>query len=260
MNSEDLTIPKAALVTGGARRIGRAICDRLAADGWNVAVHYRDSEDAADHVCAEIDAAGGGKAIPLCADLSDIAEARGLVARAVEAVGPLGLLVNNASIFEGPEWRDMTDDEIERHMTVNYHAPLAMMQEFGKALPDGSSGAVVNVIDQRVWNPSEYFIAYTASKSALWTVTRTMALALAPHIRVNAVGPGPTLPSPRQTEEQFEDQWRAVPLARPTRPAEIADAVAYLAGARAVTGQMIALDGGEHLGWRQGGGTTAPSE
>lgn len=260
MSGVDPAFPRTALVTGGSRRIGRAVCERLAADGWAVALSYNDSRDEAEAVCAALRAAGAPGAVALGADLADPQAARALLPRALEALGPVGLLVNNAAIFEGPDWRAMDDREISGHMAVNYHAPLALMQEFARALPAEAAGAVVNIVDQRVWNPTPQFIAYTASKAALWTVTRTMAQALAPRIRVNAVGPGPTLPGPRQTDADFEAQWRAVPLARPTAPAEIAEAVVYLAGARAVTGQMLALDGGEHLGWRHAGSGATPVE
>jgi len=173
------------------------------------------------------------------------------VHEATRATGPIGLLVNNAAIFEGPDWQEMTAAEIDQHMAVNFRAPLLMMQAFAEELGANQAGAIVNLIDQRVWNLTPYFPAYTASKMALWTATRQMALALAPRIRVNAVGPGPTLQGARQSPTDFAAQWRAVPLARRTREGEVADAVSYLAQARAVTGQMLALDGGEHLGWSQ---------
>lgn len=247
----DADIPRTALVTGGAKRIGRAVCDRLAAEGWRVALHYHGSAEEAEAACAEIRAASGVPVEALCADLSDTAATRALIRDAAAALGPVGLLVNSAAIFEGPDWHAMTDEEVDRHMAINFRAPLALMQEFAFALPQGAAGAIVNLIDQRVWNLTPAFPAYTASKTALWTATRQMALALAPAIRVNAVGPGPTLQGPRQSPADFEAQWRAVPLTRRTRAEEIADAVLFLAGARAVTGQMLALDGGEHLGWRQ---------
>lgn len=256
----DPEIPRAALVTGGARRIGRAVCDRLSADGWRIALHYHGSSEEADEACAEIGAASGRTVAPVRADLADPAETRALIGAAVAAVGPLGLLVNSAAIFEGPDWRDTTEEEIDRHMAINFRAPFMLMQEFARALPPGEAGAIVNIIDQRVWNLTPYFPAYTASKTALWTATRQMALALAPRVRVNAVGPGPTLQGPRQSPADFEAQWRGVPLARRTRAVEISEAVAYLAAARAVTGQMLALDGGEHLGWRQDNDGTVPVE
>lgn len=247
----DYEIPKTALVTGGGKRIGRAVCDALAAEGWSIAVHYHESEGEAEAACKELRAAGAPKAAAIQGDLSDAGAVARLLPAAIQALGDVGLLINSAAIFEGPDWRTMDAAEIDAHMAVNFRAPLLLTQAFAELLPDRYGGAVVNLIDQRVWNLTPYFPAYTASKTALWTATRQMALALAPRIRVNAVGPGPTLQGPRQRPEDFEAQWRAVPLARQTQPAEIAEAVLYFARARAVTGQMLALDGGEHLGWRQ---------
>src|SRR5262249_54563678 len=129
------------------------------------------------------------------------------------------------------------------------YAPLKLIQDFARVLPANQSGLVVNMLDQRVWNPTPYFLSYTVAKAGLWTLTQTLALALAPRIRVNAIGPGPTLPSPRQSEAQFQAQWARMPLGRGTTPSEIADAVAFILDAPAMTGQMIALDGGQHLGW-----------
>ena len=138
-------------------------------------------------------------------------------------------------------------------MEVNLRAPLVLTRAFAEQLPDGVEGNVINVIDQRVWNLTPHFTSYTVSKAALWTLTRTLALALAPRIRVNAVGPGPTLPSARQTEEQFRRQWSSLPLMRRVAPEEICEAVRFIIDAPSVTGQMIAVDGGQHLGWGQSG-------
>jgi NAD(P)-dependent dehydrogenase (short-subunit alcohol dehydrogenase family) len=138
-------------------------------------------------------------------------------------------------------------------MAVNLRAPFVLMQEFAARLPPEAGGAIVNLLDERVWNLTPYFVSYTLTKSALWTLTRTMALALAPRIRVNGIGPGPTLPSPRQTPEQFREQSRRLPLRHGTAPSEIAAALRFILAAPAMTGQMIALDGGQHLGWAQPG-------
>jgi NAD(P)-dependent dehydrogenase (short-subunit alcohol dehydrogenase family) len=250
---------KVALVTGAARRIGRAIALGLARDGWAVAVHYHGSSDDAAAVAAEIEAAGG-RAATVQADLGDAGAVDGLLPAAAAALGPVTCLVNNASVFENDVIGTLTRDSWDRHLATNLWAPLALIQAFARALPDGAEGNVVNLLDQRVWKPTPYFLSYTVSKSALWTLTRTLALALAPRIRVNAVGPGPTLPSARQTQAQFERQWALMPLRRGTTPEEIADAVRYLIGARAVTGQMLALDGGQHLGWAQPGQQPPPEE
>ena len=236
------------LITGAAKRIGRAMALDLAANGWAVAVHYNNSEKAALEVCDEI-AKRGGRAAPVKANLALEEECADLVAHAVTAVGPLNCLINNASIFEKDSPQTATRESWEAHMQINLRAPFVLIQKFIDQVGDTGPANVINVIDQRVWNLTGAFTSYTVSKAALWTLTRTLALALAPHIRVNAVGPGPTLPSVRQTEEQFRRQWEAVPLARQVDPQEICDAVRFILDAPAMTGQMIALDGGQHLGW-----------
>ncbi len=240
--------PGAALITGAAKRIGRVIARRLAAEGWAVGVHYHRSRDAAEALVAEI-IGSGGRAAALDADLAREAEVMTLVPRAAAALGPLGCLVNNASIFENDLALTVTRESWDRHLETNLRAPFVLMQAFARQLPTGMVGAIVNIIDERVWNLTPYFVSYTLSKAGLWTLTQTLALAYAPRIRVNAIGPGPTLPSPRQSEEQFRRQYETMPLRRATHPEEIAAAVSFILAAPAMTGQMIALDGGQHLGW-----------
>ncbi len=242
--------PKAALVTGAGKRIGRAIALGLAEAGWAVAVHYGASKRDADAVVADI-AARGGKSVALQADLAREEQVAPLVGKAAAALGPLGCLVNCASIFENDLALDVTRASWDRHMAVNLRAPFVLAQEFARGLPEDKHGCIVNILDERVWSLTPYFFSYTLSKSALWTMTQTLALALAPRIRVNGIGPGPTLPSPRQTEAQFQRQASLMPLGRGTTPEEIADAVKFILAAPALTGQMIALDGGQHLGWAQ---------
>jgi NAD(P)-dependent dehydrogenase (short-subunit alcohol dehydrogenase family) len=241
-------MPRAALVTGAGRRIGRAIALALAKAGWSVGVHYRSGKADAEAVVAAI-ADAGGRAVALHADLRDEAAARRLVPAAVAALGPLGALVNNAAIFEKDAALTVTRESWDAHLETNLRAPFVLMQEFAGQLPETAEGAVVNLLDERVWKPTPYFVSYTLSKSALWTLTRTMALALAPRIRVNGIGPGPTLPSGRQSAAQFERQSRSTPLQRGATPEEIAAGVLFLLQAPAVTGQMIAFDGGQHLQW-----------
>jgi NAD(P)-dependent dehydrogenase (short-subunit alcohol dehydrogenase family) len=243
-------IPKAALVTGGAKRIGRAIVEALVADGWAVAVHYNNSAAEAEALVAELP----GKAVALGADLMDESAVEELLPRAEAALGPIGCLVNNASPFEMDTVRTATRTSWDRHIEPGLRAPFVLMQRFAERLPLGANGVVVNLLDERVWNLTPYFVSYTVAKAGLWTLTQTMALALAPRIRVNGIGPGPTLPSPRQTKEQFERQCRMMPLQRGTSPEEIAACVRFLLASPALTGQMIALDGGQHLGWAQAGG------
>jgi NAD(P)-dependent dehydrogenase (short-subunit alcohol dehydrogenase family) len=248
-------IPKAALVTGGARRVGRSIALALAAHGWDVVVHYGRSGEEAKATAAEIQALGV-RAITAPADLGDEAQVETLVARCTDELGPLGLLVNNASTFERDTLSSMTRESWQRHIEPNLRAPLVLMQRFAAALPKHSDGAIVNIIDQRVWNLTEDFLSYTVTKVGLWSLTRTLALELAPRIRVNGVGPGPILPSVHQDQDQFDHQARAMPLQHGASPQEVADAVLFLATARSITGQMIAVDGGQHLWWAPPGADT----
>jgi NAD(P)-dependent dehydrogenase (short-subunit alcohol dehydrogenase family) len=243
-------IPKAALVTGGARRIGRALALALAEDGFSVAVHHQRSQAGAENLVALI-RNKGGTAIALAADLGDEGAVRELLPRAEQALGPIGCLVNNAGVFAGDTVETATRESWELHLAVNLRAPFVLIQDFAASLPKSAGGVVVNLLDQRVWSLTPYFVSYTLSKAGLWTLTQTMALALAPRIRVNGIGPGPALPSPRQTAEEFARQCATMPLRRGTSPLEIAATLRFILAAPAMTGQMIALDGGQHLGWAQ---------
>ncbi|MBU2090842.1 MAG: SDR family oxidoreductase [Alphaproteobacteria bacterium] len=238
--------PPAALVTGAARRIGRAIALDLARQGWDIALHANRSAGDAHQLAGEITALGR-KAIVLTADLSQESAVAALVPSAVEALGPLGLLVNNASTFEKDDIASATRESWDAHIEPNLRAPLVLIQAFARQLPAGREGCVVNLIDQRVWNLGADFLSYTVSKTGLWTLTRTLALALAPQIRINAIGPGPVLRSIHQTEEDFAAECRSVPLQRSTDLAEICRTLRFLLESRSMTGQMIALDGGQHL-------------
>jgi NAD(P)-dependent dehydrogenase (short-subunit alcohol dehydrogenase family) len=243
-------VPKAALVTGAGQRIGRACALALAEAGYAVAIHYHRSGKAAEAV-AEAIRDNGGQAVAIAADLADEDAVTALVPRAMAALGPIGVLVNNASVFEGDTVATATRDSWDRHLAVNLRAPFVLIQEFARHLPAEAGGLIVNLLDERVWNLTPYFVSYTLSKAGLWTLTQALALALAPRIRVNGIGPGPTLPSPRQSREQFAEQCSMMPLRRGTGPEEIGAALRFLLGAPAMTGQMIALDGGQHLGWAQ---------
>ena len=238
-----------ALVTGGSKRIGRAISLRLAQAGYGVAIHCHRSRAEASDLEAAI-TGSGGRAATVAADLSDTQALAGLVPEAAAALGPLTLLVNNASVFEADELQSLGADLWDRHFSINLRAAVFLARDFARQVPATGEGAVVNIIDQRVWKPTPQFFSYTLSKAALFTATRTMAQALAPRIRVNAVGPGPTLTSPRQNQDDFARQASALPLGHGPTPEDIADAVAFLAGARSVTGQMLAVDGGQHLAWQ----------
>ncbi|MDP6272149.1 MAG: SDR family oxidoreductase [Alphaproteobacteria bacterium] len=238
--------PRAVLVTGAAKRIGRAVALDLGHHGWDVVVHYDRSAAEAEEVAAEIRGLGR-QAVALAADLAREEEAQALVPRANQELGPLTALVNNASVFEHDSVATARRQSWDHHVEINLRAPFVLIQAFAGQLPAGLEGNVVNIIDQRVWNLTPEFVSYTISKTGLWTLTKTLALALAPEIRVNGVGPGPTLPSGRQTAAQFEAQCRSMPLGRGTTPAEICAAIRYILAAPAMTGQMIALDGGQHL-------------
>ncbi len=243
-----MAAPPAALVTGAARRLGRAIALALAGAGHPVALHCRHA-DADAHALAATIAAAGGKAAVVTADLAEEADAATLVSRAADAVGPLGVLVNNASVFERDEWDTADRSGWDRHLQPNLRAPFVLMQHFARDLPPGQEGCVINMLDQRVWSLTQHFVSYTVSKAGLWALTRSMALALAPRIRVNAIGPGPALPSARQTAPQFARQCASTPLGRGTDPEEVGRAVLAILALRSMTGQMIALDGGQHLQW-----------
>jgi NAD(P)-dependent dehydrogenase (short-subunit alcohol dehydrogenase family) len=250
---------KIALVTGGAKRIGKSIALRLAENGWSVAIHYRRSAAKAEAVAAEV-RLRGGRAMTVAADLGNEAEVQGIIPQVTAGLGPVTLLVNNASVFEMDKADTVTRASWDKHMEANLRAPFVLSQDFARQLPEGEQGNIVNLLDQRVWKLTPYFVSYTVAKMGLWTLTRTLALAYAPRIRVNGIGPGPTLPSPRQTEEQFAQQAAAMPLGHGATPQEIARGILYILSAPSMTGQMIALDGGEHLGWQVPGKGFQPRE
>lgn len=248
-----------ALVTGAGRRLGRAMALYLAGRGYDVAVHYAGSKDEAEAVVAEI-AAMGRRAVALSADVLIEAEVQGLVARAAAALGgPLAVLVNNASIFEHDDFASATRESWDRHIESNLRAPFVLTQGFAAQVPDPvadargepvAQGLIVNMVDQRVWKLTPEFASYTIAKAGLWALTQTAAQGLAPRVRVNAIGPGPTLQGGRQTAEAFAAQRAATVLQRGADPSDICAALGYLLEARAVTGQMIAVDGGQHLAWQ----------
>lgn len=237
-----------ALVTGGARRLGRAIVIGLASRGWRVAIHCKDAREDADALAAGIVARGGSAAVVI-ADLAVDDEVAALVDAAAAKLGAVTCLVNNASLFEYDDIASVSFQLWDRHAGINHRAPVFLARALAAQLPAGQAGNVVNIIDQRVWKPTPHFLSYAASKSGLWASTRTLAQALAPQVRVNAIGPGPMLRSVHQGEADFEAQCRSTLLRRGTNPAEIVAALAFILDAPAMTGQMIALDGGQHLAW-----------
>ena len=237
-----------ALVTGGSRRIGAAIARDLAAHGFAVAVHYNSSPGDAEAL-AEAIRSQGGQAAAIGADLEDAGAAAGLVAKAEAALGPVTLAVNNASVFQDDCVTDFDLDQFERHFAVHLKAPSLIARAMGERLPDGEEGLIVNMIDQRVLSLTPRFYSYTLSKSALWTATRTMAQALAPRIRVNAIGPGPTLPNERQSQADFDRQVDGLILKRGPALEEFGATIRWMWETPSVTGQIVALDGGQHLAW-----------
>lgn len=254
-----LAEPTGALVTGAGKRLGRAMALYLAQRGYDVALHYAGSGSETDAVVAEITAIGR-HAVALQADLTLENQTATLVARAIEALGkPLSVLVNNASIFEYDTLTSATRTGWDRHMESNLRAPFVLTQGFAAQVPDAgvdeagepvARGLVVNMIDQRVQKLTPEFMTYTLAKMGLWALTRTAAQALAPRIRVNAIGPGPTLQGLRQSSDHFERQRATTVLGRGANPSDITAALGYFLDAPAVTGQLLCVDGGQHLGWK----------
>ena len=238
----------AALVTGGALRIGRAIVMALARAGYAVAIHARKSLADAEALRDEIEQQGGRAGV-VAADLTDRNAVMGLVPAAAAAVGPLTLLVNSASAFEPDEAGRLDWERFDRHFAVNLRAPVFLTQAFAAQAPAG--GSVVNILDQRVYRPNPRFFSYGLAKSALYMATTTLAQGLAPHLRVNAVAPGPTLPNVWHGHDAFARRSAAMPLGHGPTPEEVADAVLFLAQANSITGETIAVDGGQHIVWNE---------
>ena len=247
----------AALITGGAVRLGRAMALHLAARGHDIAVHYASSEEPALAVVAEAKALGAN-AVALQADLLDFSAVEALVPRAAEALGkPLDVLVNNASTFEYDTLESATAESWTRHVDSNLRAAVFLTQAFAAQAPEaGSDGEplamanVINMIDQRVRKPTPKFMTYSIAKAGLWAFTKTAAQALAPQIRVNGIGPGPTLQGTRQTEEHFANQRKATILQRGSGPEEICRALDFILESAGFTGQLLCMDGGQHLAWQ----------
>ena len=239
-----------ALVTGAAKRLGREIALVLARNGWDIAIHYRASQSDAESLASEIRSLGR-RACLVDADLSDEGQVQTIVARARSGLGTLQVLVNCASLFEDDRISSVTRQSWDRHLETNLRAPLVLSQNFAAQLPEGDKGSIINIIDQAVLNLTPQFLSYTVSKAALWTLTQTMAQGLAPAVRVNAVAPGPSLKASHQSQQNFDNQVESTLLKRPSLPEDIAAAVLYLVNAPSVTGQMIAVDSGQHLGWSQ---------
>jgi NAD(P)-dependent dehydrogenase (short-subunit alcohol dehydrogenase family) len=250
---------KRALVTGAGKRLGRAMALYLAQRGFDVAVHYATSADSANEVVAEIEAMGQ-RAVAIQADLLDIDAMEGLLPAAAKGLGgPITCLVNNASIFEYDTLEKATRESWDRHMNSNLRAPFVLSQAMAaqglEAATDDAeepmaAGLIINMLDQRVRKLTPGFMTYTLAKMGLWALTQTSAQALAPHVRVNAIGPGPTLQGSRQSRTHFDAQRAATILERGANPSDITAALGYFLDAPAVTGQLLCVDGGQHLGWQ----------
>lgn len=246
---------RTALVTGAADRVGAAIAMALASDGWNVVVHYRKSIDKVTETVAGITAAGGAAAA-VKADLSSRPQRRKLMAAAGKPFGPLSLLVNNASSFAPDSARDLDEALWDAHFAIHAEAPAFLARDFAAQLPAGAEGNIVNIIDERVLDLTPAYFSYTLSKSVLWTMTQTLAQSLAPAIRVNAIAPGPTIAPPNVLPSRFSKRQKELPLGHAASPDEIARGVLAIVSLPSMTGQMLALDGGEHLEWPSRRGPT----
>lgn len=240
---------KTALITGAAKRIGRQLALDLAKAGYDMAVHCNASRVEAEEVAAIIRKMGRRAAV-VQGDLAELATPGDIIAQASKALGPLDVLINNASIFEPDEVGGISPESWAQHQDTNLRAPIMLAQGFAAQLPATAHGNIINIVDQRVWKLNPRFFSYTMSKTGLWTATRTLAQALAPRIRVNAIGPGPALPSARMDVQEFDKQARLTLLGRGTSPEEISAAALFILSQPALTGQMIALDGGQHLVWQ----------
>lgn len=248
---------KCVLITGAAKRIGRALALDLAANGWDVAIHFHSSSTQAESLVGEIEHLGR-RATAIQADLSQITEIQGLIPECINRLGPISCLINNASEFRFDSIADLSPQGWDTHLDTNLKAPVFLAQSMAAHLKteargnsEPATGNVINIIDQRVWNLTPEFFSYTVSKAGLWSATRMLAQALAPAIRVNAIGPGPVLRSVHQTPDDFAREVDSTLLKRGTTPDEIAQAIRFILGASAMTGQMVALDGGQHLAWAE---------
>jgi NAD(P)-dependent dehydrogenase (short-subunit alcohol dehydrogenase family) len=240
--------PGVALITGGSKRIGKSIVKKLSSLGWKVLIHYNSSKDDAFTLEKEINNCGGSASI-IKANLGNAKATKNLIINAEKIFGKISLLINNASIFENDNIKNLTIESWDTHNNINTRAPLLLSQSFAKLLPRNKPGVIINLIDQRVFFPNPDFISYSSSKQSLFWLTKILAQALSPKIRVCAIGPGPTIQGSRQTKKDFKNQSESVPLGNGSSPEEISRAVEFILDSPSFTGQMITLDGGEHLDW-----------
>jgi NAD(P)-dependent dehydrogenase (short-subunit alcohol dehydrogenase family) len=242
---------KNVLITGAGKRIGSSIAKSLAANNWNIALHYNSSEKETKKLSIELQETYNVKTVCIQADLSDLKQLKKIIPTVTKSIGHISCLINNAASFEYDSIYSLSSDSWDMHMNTNIRAPLFLSQSFVENIPKKINGNIINIIDQRVWNLTPHFTTYTLSKSALWALTQTLALSLSPNIRVNAIGPGPTIKSKMQTTKEFKDQYQRMPLPVPVTLEEISQFINLIINSPSLTGQMIALDGGQHLGWAQ---------
>ena len=243
-------INKTVLITGGAKRIGASIAEILVKNNFNVIIHFNKSENEAIKLCKRLNQ-NKKVADIIQGDLMIEKDVKKIFSNAYKIFSPITGLINNASTFKYDNLKTMTDKSWHYHINPNLKAPIYLSKYFVKFLPKNTKGDIINVIDQRVLNLTPHFFSYTISKSALWTITKTMALDLAPNIKVNAIGPGPTLKSKFQSDKEFKRQCKSMPLQTGAQPIEISQAVLFLLSIKSMTGQLLVLDGGQHLGWGQ---------
>ena len=242
---------KNALITGAGKRIGSAVANSLSSEGWNLALHYNKSENTTYKLAEKLNRIYGNKIICVKANLEEYNQIKNIFSKIDKKLGTLSCLINNAAVFQYDSLRSTNLKKWDIHINTNIRAPLFLSQSFSKRLPPNQKGNIINIIDQRVLNLTPHFLTYTLSKSTLWTLTQTLALSLAPNIRVNAIGPGPTMRSSRQTQKQFVAQCKRMPLKRGAEPKEIGNLVKVILNTPSITGQIIVVDGGQHLGWSQ---------
>ena len=243
------SIKYATLITGGSKRIGKSISKKLASENKNIIVHYNKSRKDALALCKELNKNKNIISMAIQADLNKPNQVKNIFSVLKKKSIIIDCLINNASAFNYDNLQKLTSHSWNNHIVPNLYAPLILSKEFTKALPPKKSGNILNIIDQRVLNLTPHFLSYTVSKSGLWTITKTLALELAPKIRVNAIGPGPTIKSKFQTENEFKLQCKSLPLKQGATPEQVAETVLFLLKVKSITGQIIALDGGQHLGW-----------
>jgi len=242
---------KNALITGAGKRIGTEIAYSLCSDGWNVVLHYNTSKNSTLKLAKKLTEKFENQVLCLKANLSDYNDIKKLFLQIDKEIGTLSCLINNAAAFEYDSLQSTNLRKWDLHMNTNIRAPLFLSQLFAKRISKKFKANIINIIDQRVLNLTPHFMTYTISKAALWTLTQTLALSLAPNIRVNAIGPGPTIKSKRQTKKEFIEQCKRMPLEQGASPKEISQILKTILETPSMTGQIIALDGGQHLGWSQ---------